>query len=83
VLADGSLAAVSGSYLYKLNGTSGAAEAVLALPTSRLSYNTDFNGMAGWPDGTLVLKSAILSASLNSSFDRRNDTTLQSSSTII
>jgi hypothetical protein len=58
VLADGSIAVVADSYLYKLNGTSGAVEAVLALPTGpSLSYNTDFNGMAGWPDGTLVLKS--------------------------
>jgi hypothetical protein len=58
VLADGSLAVVADSYLYKLNGTTGAVEAVLALPTGpSLSYNTDFNGMAGWPDGTLVLKS--------------------------
>jgi hypothetical protein len=57
VLADGSLAVVSGSYLYKLNGTSGAVEAVLALPTGQsLPYNSDFNGMAAWPDGTLVLK---------------------------
>lgn len=57
VLADGSLIIVAGSNLYKLNGTSGAVEAELALPTGpSLPYNTDFNGMAGWPDGTLVLK---------------------------
>jgi hypothetical protein len=57
VLADGNLAVVAGSNLYKLNGTTGAVEAELALPTgSSLPYNTDFNGMAGWPDGTLVLK---------------------------
>ena len=57
VLADGSLAVVAGSNLYKLNGTTGAVEAELALPTGpSLPYNTDFNGMAAWPDGTLVLK---------------------------
>ena len=57
MLADGSLAVVAGSNLYKMNGISGAVEAVLALPTRpSLPHNTDFNGMAGWPDGTLVLK---------------------------
>lgn len=57
VLADGSLAVVAGSKLYKINGTSGAVDAVLAVPTGPSPpYNTDFNGMAGWPDGTIVLK---------------------------
>ena len=57
VLADGSLVVVVGSNLYKLNGTSGAVEAELALPTGEsLPSNTAFNGMAAWPDGTLVLK---------------------------
>jgi len=57
VLADGSLAVVAGSHLYKLNGTSGAVEAELVLPTGEsLPSNTAFNGMAAWPDGTLVLK---------------------------
>lgn len=57
VLADGNVMIVAGSNLYKLNGTTGAVEAELALPTGpSLSYNGDFNGMADWPDGTLVLK---------------------------
>ena len=57
VLPDGSLAVVAGSNLYKLSGTTGAVEAELALPTGKsLPYNSDFNGMAGWPDGILVLK---------------------------
>lgn len=35
VLADGSLAVVAGSNLYKLNGTTGAVEVELALPTGK------------------------------------------------
>jgi hypothetical protein len=47
VLEDGNLIIVAGSNLYKLNGTSGAVEAEVALPTGpSLPYNTDFNGMA-------------------------------------
>src|SRR5439155_10856997 len=58
VLADGSLAAVSSSYLYKLNGTTGAVEAVLTLPSGKSPpFNTSWNGLAAWPDGTLVMKS--------------------------
>ena len=57
VLEDGNLIIVAGSNLYKLNGTTGAVEGTLALPTGpSLPYNSDFNGMAAWPDGTLVLK---------------------------
>ena len=60
VLEDGNLIIVAGSNLYKLNGTTGAVEGELALPTGpSLSFNSDFNGMAAWPDGTLVLKTQI------------------------
>jgi hypothetical protein len=56
VLEDGNLIIIAGSNLYKLNGTTGAVEGELALPTGpSLSYNSDFNGMTGWPDGTIVL----------------------------
>lgn len=58
VLSDGSLAVIAQSYLYKLNGDTGAVENILNLPTgTSLPPNTSFNGLAAWPDGTLVMKS--------------------------
>jgi hypothetical protein len=58
VLADGSIAVIANSYLYKLNASTGAVEAQLLLPTGdSLPSNTNFNGVAGWDDGTLVMKS--------------------------
>lgn len=53
----GDLFAVTNSYLYKLNATNGEVKGVLTLPTgASLPNNSYFNGMAGWPDGTLVMK---------------------------
>jgi hypothetical protein len=53
----GNLFAVTNSYLYKLNGTTGEVEGMLTLPTgASLPNNSYFNGMGGWPDGTLVMK---------------------------
>jgi len=58
VLPDGSLAAITNSYLYKINATTGAIENVLALPTGKSSPpNTSYNGLVAWPDGTMVMKS--------------------------
>ena len=58
VLADGNLAVVANSNLFKLNGTTGAVEGAIALPTGKsLPENTNYNGLAAWPDGTLVMKS--------------------------
>jgi hypothetical protein len=53
----GNLFAITNSYLYKLNGTTGEVEGVLTLPTgASLPNNSYFNGMGGWSDGTLVMK---------------------------
>lgn len=53
----GDLFAITNSYLYKLNGTTGEVKGVLTLPTGlSLPNNSYFNGMDGWPDGTLVMK---------------------------
>ena len=53
----GDIFAITNTYLYKLNATTGKVEGVLSLPTGasapRDSY---FNGMSGWSDGTLVMK---------------------------
>jgi len=69
----GDIVVVTSSYLYKLNGTTGAVEAVLSLPTgATLPSNTYFNGLDGWPDGTLVMKD----------FTRAAGCTLQSPSAI-
>jgi hypothetical protein len=58
VLEGGSIAVIANSYLYKLNATTGAVEAQLALPTGNsMPANTNFNGIAAWADGTLVMKS--------------------------
>lgn len=53
----GDLFAITNTYLYKLNGTSGEVEGLLTLPTgASLPNNSYFNGMDGWPDGTLIMK---------------------------
>jgi hypothetical protein len=53
----GDVFAISNTYLYKLNGTTGAVEGVLTLPTiGSFANNSYFNGLDGWPDGTLVMK---------------------------
>jgi hypothetical protein len=58
ILADGSIGAAAEHSLYKINGTTGAVEAVVALPTgSTPPGDGAFNGFSGWPDGYLVLKS--------------------------
>ena len=54
---DGDIVAVTNSFLYRLNGTTGEVEAELSLPTgASLPNNSYFNGMGGWSDGTLVMK---------------------------
>jgi hypothetical protein len=58
VLKDGNIAVITNDYLYKLNGTTGAVEAALTLPSGNSSPpNTSWNGFAAWPVGTLVMKS--------------------------
>ncbi len=58
ILADGSLGAAAEHSLYKINGTTGAVEAVVTLPTgSSPPGDAAFNGFSAWPDGNLVLKS--------------------------
>jgi hypothetical protein len=58
ILADGSIGAAAEHSLYKINGTTGAVEAVVNLPTgSTPPGDGAFNGFSGWPDGYLVLKS--------------------------
>lgn len=54
---DGDIVAITNTFLYRLNGTTGEVEAELSLPTgASLPNNSYFNGMGGWPDGTLVKK---------------------------
>lgn len=54
---DGDIFAITNTFLYRLNGTNGAVEGILSLPTgASLPNNSYFNGMGGWPDGTLVMK---------------------------
>lgn len=54
---DGYIFAITNTYLYKLNGTTGAVEEVLSLPTGKSTPSDSyFNGMGGWPDGTLIMK---------------------------
>jgi hypothetical protein len=58
VLADGSIGATADHNLYKLNATTGAAEAVVNPPTgNNPPGDSAFNGFSAFPDGTLVLKS--------------------------
>jgi hypothetical protein len=58
ILADGSLGAAAEHSLYKINGTTGAVEAIVTLPTgSTPPGDAAFNGFSAWPDGNLVLKS--------------------------
>jgi hypothetical protein len=53
----GDIVVATNSYLFKLNGTTGEVEGTLALPTgAALPTDTYFNGMDGWPDGTLAMK---------------------------
>jgi hypothetical protein len=54
---DSDILAITNTYLFRLNGTTGQVEAVQSLPTgASLPNNSYFNGMSGWPDGTLVMK---------------------------
>lgn len=53
----GDIIVITNTYLYKLNSTTGKVEAVLSLPTgATLPTDAYFNGLNGWPDGTLVMK---------------------------
>lgn len=54
---DGDIVVITNSYLYRLNGTTGEVECELLLPTgSNLPTDSYFNGLNGWPDGTLAMK---------------------------
>jgi hypothetical protein len=54
---NGDLVVITNSYLYKLNGTTGAVEGSISLPTgATLPSNSYFNGLNGWPDGALAMK---------------------------
>jgi len=69
VLGDGDIVVATNTYPFKLNGTTGAVEGVLSLPTgASLPSDSYFNGLNGWPDGTLVMKNLA----------RANGCTLQS-----
>ncbi|HZD35429.1 MAG TPA: hypothetical protein VE130_09515, partial [Nitrososphaeraceae archaeon] len=53
----GDIVVITNSYLYKLNGTTGEVDGVLSLPTGdTLPTDAYFNGLNGWPDGTLAMK---------------------------
>lgn len=53
----GDILAITNTYLYKINGTIGAVEGMLNLPTGKSApYDSYFNGLDGWPDGTLIMK---------------------------
>ncbi len=53
----GDIIVITNTYLYKLNSTTGEVKAVLSLPTgATLPTDAYFNGLNGWPDGTLVMK---------------------------
>ena len=57
---DGDIYAITHTYLYKINATTGAVKGVLSLPTgASLPSNSYFNGLGGWPDGTLVMKNLV------------------------
>jgi hypothetical protein len=54
---NGDIVVVTNTYLYKLNGTTGAVEGALSLPIgASLPTDSYFNGLNGWPDGTLAMK---------------------------
>lgn len=53
----GDIIVISNTYLYKLNSTTGAVEQILSLPTGASQPSDSyFNGLNGWPDGTLAMK---------------------------
>jgi hypothetical protein len=53
----GDIIVITNAYLYKLNGTTGEVEDELPLPTgASLPIDSYFNGLNGWPDGTLAMK---------------------------
>lgn len=54
---DGDILAILNTYLFRIDGTTGAVKKVQTLPTKGSApEDSYFNGMAGWPDGTLVMK---------------------------
>jgi hypothetical protein len=56
-LADGTIAVSQGSYLWKVNASTGAVEKMVSLPTGENPPgDSNFDGMNAFADGTLVLK---------------------------
>jgi hypothetical protein len=54
---NGDLFVIDGTYLYKLDGATGAVTGVLSLPTvGSAPEDSYFNGMSGWSDGTVIMK---------------------------
>ncbi|BCW71527.1 hypothetical protein NicSoilB8_25710 [Arthrobacter sp. NicSoilB8] len=54
---DGDVLAIVNTYLFKIDGTTGAVKKVVSLPTiGSAPEDSYFNGMDGWSDGTLVMK---------------------------
>lgn len=54
---DGDVLAIVNTYLFKIDGTTGAVKKVTSLPTiGSAPEDSYFNGMNGWSDGTLVMK---------------------------
>jgi hypothetical protein len=53
----GDVLAILNTYLFKIDGTTGAIKGMLSLPTIGTNPNDSyFNGLDGWSDGTLVMK---------------------------
>jgi hypothetical protein len=56
-LIDGDIFAIVNTYLFRIDGTTGAVKKVTSLPTvGSAPEDSYFNGMGGWSDGTLVMK---------------------------
>jgi hypothetical protein len=54
---DGDLLVITGTQLFKIEGITGAVKNHLDLPTGQSApKDAYFNGLSGWPDGTLVMK---------------------------
>ncbi len=54
---EGDILAITNTNLFKIDGTNGTIKGILDLPTGEsAAKDSYFNGLSGWPDGTLVMK---------------------------
>jgi hypothetical protein len=54
---NGEIFVITNTQLFKINGKTGAIESALNLPTgASAAKDAYFNGLGGWPDGTLIMK---------------------------